>query len=83
MTVCYFFLLPMSEKKPIWSESSLDWQHNSFYTKHVNKRPWLVWFSGLSADLRTTGLLVRFPDRAHAWVAAESPVGDAWEATTH
>ena len=27
---------------------------------------WLVWHSGLSARLQTTGLLVRFPDRTHA-----------------
>ena len=36
-------------------------------TYHV--QPWLVWLSGLSARLRTKGSLVRFPVRAHAWVA--------------
>ena len=28
--------------------------------------PWLVWLSGLSADLWTEGSQVRFPVRAHA-----------------
>ncbi|KAF6119515.1 hypothetical protein HJG60_010012 [Phyllostomus discolor] len=36
--------------------------------------PWLVWLSGLSASLRTERLLVRFPVRAHAWLA----VGSLW-----
>ena len=35
--------------------------------------PWLVWLSGLSAGLRTKGLLVQFPVRAHAWVAGQVP----------
>ena len=35
--------------------------------------PWLVWLSGLSAGLRTKGSLVRFPVRAHAWVAGKVP----------
>ena len=39
--------------------------------------------SGLSSGLRTEGLLVRFPGRAHAWDMAESPIGGAQEATTH
>ena len=34
---------------------------------------WLVWLSGLSAGLQTKGLLVRFPVRAHAWVAGQVP----------
>ena len=29
---------------------------------------WLVWLSGLSTRLRTEGLPVGFPVRAHAWV---------------
>ena len=33
--------------------------------------------------LRTKGLLVWFPVRAHAWVADQVPVGGVWEATTH
>ena len=37
--------------------------------------PWLVWLSGLSASLRTKGLLVRFPVRAHAWFAGQVPSG--------
>ena len=37
--------------------------------------PWLVWLSGLSACLRTKGSLVRFPVRAHAWVAGQIPSG--------
>ena len=28
--------------------------------------PWLLWLSGLNADLRTKGSPVRFPVRAHA-----------------
>ena len=35
--------------------------------------PWLVWLSGLSASLRTKGLPVQFPVRAHAWVAGQVP----------
>ena len=35
--------------------------------------PWLVWFSGSSAGLRTKWSLVLFLVRAHAWVAAASP----------
>ena len=35
--------------------------------------PWLVWFSGLSADLWTKGSPVRFPVRAHAWVVGQIP----------
>ena len=33
--------------------------------------PWLVWLSGLSADLQTRGPPVRFLGRAHAWVAGQ------------
>ena len=32
-----------------------------------------MWLSGLSAGLRTKGLLVRFPVRAHAWVVGQVP----------
>ena len=35
--------------------------------------PWLVWLSGLSMGLRTKGLPVRFPVRAHTWVAGQVP----------
>ena len=35
--------------------------------------PWLVWLSGLSADLQTKGSLVQFPVRADAWVAGQGP----------
>ena len=34
---------------------------------------WLVWLSGLSADLQTKGSPVRFPVRARAWVAGQVP----------
>ena len=33
----------------------------------------LVWLSGLSANLQTKGSPVRFPVRAHAWVAGQVP----------
>ena len=33
--------------------------------------PQLVWLSGLSASLRTEGLLVQFPVREHAWVTGQ------------
>ena len=39
--------------------------------KNMNILPWLVWLSGLSAGLRTKGLPVRFPVRAHAWVVGQ------------
>ena len=38
-------------------------------------QPWLVWLSGLSAGLQNKGSLVRFPVRAHAWVAGQVPSG--------
>ena len=34
---------------------------------------WLVWLSGLSAGLQSKGSLVRFPVRAHTWVAGQVP----------
>ena len=34
---------------------------------------WLVWLSGLSVGLQTKGSPVRFPVRAHAWVAGLVP----------
>ena len=37
--------------------------------------PWLVWLSGLSTSLRTKGLPVRFPVRAHAWAVGQVPSG--------
>ena len=37
--------------------------------------PWLVWLSGLSTSLQAKGSLVRFPVRAHAWVAGQVPCG--------
>ena len=40
-----------------------------WYTR-ILKQPWLVWLSGLSKGLRTYGLLVLFPIRAHGWVAS-------------
>ena len=46
--------------------------------------PWLVWFSGLSTSLWIWRLLVRFPVRAHAWVAGQvPPPGGVREATNH
>ena len=46
-------------------------------------KPWLVWLSGLSASLRTKGLLVRFPVRALAWVVGQAPGGGAHERQPH
>ena len=51
------------------------WTHQVFLAR-VNIRnilPWLVWLNGLSASLRSRGLLVQFPVRAHAWVAGQVP----------
>ena len=45
--------------------------------------PWLVWLSGLSTSLWTTGSMFWFPVRAHAWVAGQDPSRGAWEATTY
>ena len=40
----------------------------------VGIQSWLVWLSGPSTGLQTTEtLLVRFPVRAHAWVAGHVP----------
>ena len=44
---------------------------------------WLVWLSGLSTDSWTKGSPVRFPVRAHAWVAGQVPSRGTWKATTH
>ena len=44
-----------------------------FLLKSETDGPWLVWLSGLSTGLQTKGLLVRFPVRAHAWVAGQVP----------
>ena len=44
--------------------------------------PWLVWFSRLSACLKTKESLVRFLVRAHAWVESQVPCwGGVREAT--
>ena len=40
-----------------------------------------MWLSGLSAGLGTKRLPVRFPVRAHAWVAGRSPARGVREAT--
>ena len=42
---------------------------------HKKEKLWLVWLSGLSGSLQTKGLLVRFPVRAHDWVAGQVPRG--------
>ena len=56
---------------------------NSWRTlETLQKQPWLVWLSGLSAGLRTKGSPVWFPVRAHAWVAGQVPSGGAQEANT-
>ena len=39
----------------------------------MEDEPWLVWLSGLSVVLRTKVSLVRFPIRAHSWVAGQVP----------
>ena len=71
----------------VWDRATLqpmeppNQDNNLFFRK--NKQPWLVWLSGLSARLRTKGLPVPFPVRTHAWVAARSPAGGVWDATTH
>ena len=46
--------------------------HHIYKTIYGNQ-PWLVWLSGLRADLRTERLLVRFPIRAYAWVVGQVP----------
>ena len=46
---------------------------------HTNKikvfLSWLVWLSGLSANLQTKGSPVQSPVRAQAWVAGQVPSG--------
>ena len=61
---------------------------NACYFVMTRQKPliihtWLVWLSELSMGLWTKVLPVWFPVRAHAWVAARSPVGGMREATTH
>ena len=43
--------------------------NKGLFNKKQYKLPWLVWLSGLSTGLWTRGSPVRFPVRAHAWVA--------------
>ena len=46
--------------------------HYSLGIYHLNPQlAWLVWLSGLSTGVQTKGSLVRFPVRAHAWVAGQ------------
>ena len=47
--------------------------HGIFVRMKWSSQPWLVWFSGLSAGLRSKGSSVRFPVRAHAWVSGQVP----------
>ena len=42
--------------------------------KERKRGPWLLQLSGLSASLQTKRSLVRFPVRAHAWVADLVPI---------
>ena len=49
------------------------------FTLIKHSLPWLVWLSGLSADLRTKGSQVQFLVRAHAWVVGQVPSKGACE----
>ena len=71
--------------KAIGDGANRNWKNNFFEMNIFFLRiwPWLVWLNGLSASLWTKGSLVWFPVRAHAWVAGQTPLGGAWEATTH
>ena len=52
--------------------------------KFIKHQAWLVWLSGLSANLRTKGLPVRFTVRAHAWDSGQVPGGGGVrDITTH
>ena len=51
--------------------------------KKILISPWLVWLTGLSAGLRTKGSPVRFPVRAHAWVAGQVPIRGSCERQPH
>ena len=69
--------------KDIWAcQSNEGWFCLHTFEKMYNEL-WLMWFSGLSAGLWTKVSLVRFPVRAHAWVAGRGQVGGMWEATTN
>ena len=58
-------------------------QKSHIVAEWIRKHPWQVWLSGLSACLQTTGSVVEFPVRVHAWVAGQDPVRGTQEATTH
>ena len=45
---------------------------DTIFIKKINL-PWLVWPNGSSTGLKTKGLPVRSPVRAHAWVAGQVP----------
>ena len=68
----------------IYSQFLLDFITAEFYylrtvyysekdIKTSTEQSWLVGLSGFSASLRTKGLLVQFPVRAHSWVAGQDP----------
>ena len=57
-------------------EKNIDWICS---LKESHNVPWLVWLSGLRANLWTKESLVRFPVRAHAWVVRQVPGGGACE----
>ena len=52
-------------------------------TQLKNEQPWLVWLSGLSANLQTKRSLVRFPVRAYAWGCGLGPKRKALERQPH
>ena len=71
--------LRLADSRP-WdfSTSGVLWANS--YNKY--RHPWPVWLSGLGIVPRNKGSLVRFPVRAHAWVAGSVPGGgDMGEAT--
>ena len=60
--------------KKVSNQSDTLQQFKKTSRKYKNPgKTWLVWLSGLSAILQTERLLVRFPVRAHAWVAGQVP----------
>ena len=60
---------------PDFLERTEEFNESNTSIKNYLCGPQLVWLSGLSTNLKTKGSPVRFPDRAHAWVAGQVPSG--------
>ena len=71
MENCYVFKSYVSQYEKIREEKQVS-QGQPLYQFQIIQT-WLVWLSGLSADLQAKGSPVQFLVRAHGWVAGQVP----------